>query len=392
MAGGSHLLTDTKIRNAKSRGRLRDGAGLWLNVANSGSKSWVFRWALGGKAREIGLGSYPTVSLSMAREDASECRSMIAQGLDPKAERNKEAEPTFKDCVELYLAEHESQWKNLKHRHQWRQTLGPDYCSSLLNKRVSEITVNDVLDVLRIPWKEKPETASRLRGRIERILGFAKVKGWRQGDNPALWRGNLSEALPKPRKLIRGHHKAMPYKEVPSFLAKVRALGSTSAHAMELLLLTVCRSGEVLNARWKEINLENEIWTIPAERTKTSEEYIIPLSRPALKLLQNLSDRKHSEYVFPGQRRGKGIHSDKPLSAMALEMLLRRMKITNATPHGFRSSFRDWAGDETEFPREIAEHCLAHQIGSATERAYRRGTAIDKRRKLLNDWAEFCGL
>jgi len=390
MAGGSHLLTDTKIKNAKKRGRLRDGLGLWMNVTNSGSKSWVYRWTIQGKAREIGLGSYPAVSLAFARDEASKCRTMVAEGLDPKFERNKEAEPTFKECVELYLAEHEGEWRNEKHRHQWRQTLGPDYCSAILGMRISDIAVNDVLGVLREPWKEKPETASRLRGRIERILGFAKVRGWREGDNPAVWRGNLSEALPKPRKLTRGHFKAMPYKEVPGFLARLKELESSSARAMEFLLFTVCRSGEILNAKWDEIDLEESLWTIPSDRTKTGEEYIIPLTAPAKAILQPLYQLRISEYVFPGQRRGKGIHPDKPLSPMALEMLLRRMKVSNATPHGFRSSFRDWVGDETSFPREVAEQCLAHSIGNATERAYRRGSAIEKRRQLLNAWADYC--
>ena len=391
MAGGSNLLTDTAIKGAKTRGRLRDGNGLWLNVTDKGTKAWVYRWTRGGKAREIGLGGYPVVTLAKARESAVECRAMVADGLDPRTERNKSDEPSFAECVELFLAEKETEWSNPKHRHQWRQTLGPAYCSAILNMKVSQITGNDVLAVLREPWQSRPETASRLRGRIERVLSFATFKGWRSGDNPAAWRGNLQDALPKQDKTKRGHFKAMPYAEIPAFMETLKARPADAARAMELLIYTVARSKNILEMRWQDIDFEKALWTIPALDTKTKREYLVPLSHPAIAILETLQEGKRSIYVFPGQRRGKGIHKDKPLSNMTLEMLLRRMKVTNATPHGFRSSFRDWSGDETGFDKEALEFCLAHSVGNKTEQAYRRSSAVEKRRVILNTWADYCG-
>jgi len=390
MAGGSNLLTDTAIKAAKTRARLRDGNGLWLNVSNAGGKSWVFRWATGGKAREVGLGAYPGVSLAKARELVAECRSMIANGLDPKSERNKTAEPTFAECVEKFLAEKEAEWSNPKHRAQWRMTLGPAYCSKILNMKVSQITGNDVLSVLREPWQSKPETASRLRGRIERVLAFATFKGWRSGDNPARWRGNLQDALPRQDKSKRGHFKAMPYSELPAFMEALKSRPANAARALELLILTVSRTKNVLEMRWDDIDFERKLWTIPLAQTKTRKEYLVPLSNAALNILQNLMVGRYSAYVFPGQRRGKGIHEDVPASNMVLEMLLRRMQVTNATPHGFRSTFRDWSGDETSFDREAIEFCLAHSIGGKVEQAYRRSSAVEKRRVILNAWANYC--
>ena len=390
MGSGTNLLTDTAIKSAKTRARLRDGNGLWLNVSAIGSKSWVYRWTRGGKAREIGLGGYPAVSLARAREIAAECRAMVADGLDPKLERNKSAEPTFAECVELFLSEKESEWSNPKHRAQWRMTLGPAYCSKILNMKVSQITNNDVLAVLREPWQSKPETASRLRARIERVLGFATFKGWRFGDNPAVWRGNLKDALPKQDKSKRGHFKALPYDELPAFMETLKSRPADAARAMELLIYTVARSKNILEMRWEDINFDKALWTIPAPDTKTKKEYLVPLSRPAIAILEALQEGQRSIYVFPGQRRGKGIHQDKPVSNMAMEMLLRRMKVTNATPHGFRSTFRDWSGDETSFDKEALEFCLAHSVGNKTEQAYRRSSAIEKRRVILNAWGDYC--
>lgn len=392
MAGGSNLLTDTKIRRVNTRGRHRDGNGLWLNVTTTGTKAWVFRWTTDGKPREIGMGGYPAVSLARAREIREEMRSIIAQGLDPRAEKNRQSEPTFRECADRYISEHKGGWKNQKHIAQWGMTMGSAYCAKIEHLPVSQIGVSEVLSVLEPIWTDKPETASRIRGRLERILGYARVKGWRDSDNPAVWRGNLAEALPKPKKLTRGHFAAMPYGDVPAFIERVRKLSSLSARAMELLILTCTRSGEVLNAQWSEIDFEAALWIIPAARTKTSEPYEIPLTDATIALLTSLHENRFSNFVFPGQRRGgKGVHPDKPLSAMALEMLLRRMKIENATPHGFRSSFRDWAGDQTDFPREVAEGCLNHKVGNAVEQAYRRSSAIEKRRGLLTAWAEYLG-
>ena len=385
MAKITNKLTVKSVDATKSRGRLSDGGGLYLNVTSNGRKAWVFRWKpRGGKVREMGLGPYPAISLAKARDEAADFRRMIAEGVDPKAERNKEVEPTFKECVEKFLDDMESQWSNEKHKYQWRQTLGPSYCAKIENKRVSEIAMDDVLMVLKPVWVEKPETASRLRGRIERVLNFAKVKGWRDGENPAAWRGNLQNVLPKSKKLTQGHLAAMPYHQVPEFVERLRTYQAMAARALEFAILTCGRSGEVLGARWDEIDFANQTWTIPAERMKARKEHVVPLSGAAMDILSPLSGVRSCEFVFPGQKEGKA------LSNMALSMLLRRMKVQDATPHGFRSSFRDWCGDETSFPREVAEGCLAHIVGNTVEQAYRRSTAIEKRRSLLEAWADYC--
>jgi integrase len=258
------------------------------------------------------------------------------------------------------------------------------YCAPIRAKRVSEIRTDDVLGVLKPIWNSKPETASRLRGRIERVLDFAKARGWRHGDNPALWRGHLRNLLPARQKLTRGHHAAMPHRDVPAFVGKLAGLEAMAARALEYLVLTAARSGEVLNAQWSEIDLDEVLWTIPAARMKAGKVHRVPLSGKALKLLKTLSETKASEFVFPGQR------PKRPLSSSAMDMLMRRMKADQFTVHGFRSAFRDWVGDETQFPREIAEAALAHRVGDETERAYRRSDALDKRRKLMDAWAAFC--
>jgi integrase len=383
MTRAIHKLSDIAVKSAKKAGRHSDGGGLYLRVSPTGSKTWGFMWNRDKQRREIGLGSYPAVPLAAARNVAARYREIVAEGGDPKAERDREAEPPFAEVVEKYLATMEGQWSNAKHRNQWRQTL-TDYCMAIGSKPVSQIGLAEVLQVLQPVWTEKPETASRLRGRIERVLNYAKAKGWRYGENPALWRGNLENVLPKPRKLTRGHHPAMSYQDVPDFVERLSGHEALAARALELLILTVCRSGEVLGARWQEIDLQACVWTVPAHRMKARREHRVPLTGAAMAILEPLQEARVSEFVFPGQK------PDRPLSNMALAMLLRRMKIENATPHGFRSAFRDWAGDETTFPREVAEGCLAHIIGNSTERAYRRGDALEKRRALLEAWQDYC--
>jgi integrase len=259
------------------------------------------------------------------------------------------------------------------------------YAAPLRSKPVDKVETSDVLAVLKPIWLEKPETASRLRGRIERVLNAAKAKGYRTGENPAAWRGHLENLLPRQSKLSRGHHAALPYADVPDFVAKLREREAVAALALEFAILTATRSGEVLNARWDEIDLEAKTWTIPAERMKAAREHRVPLSDPALSILVKLSASRVSEFVFPGQR------PNQPLSVMAMEMVLRRMGVADAvTVHGFRSSFRDWAGNETSFPRELAEHALAHVIGDKAEQAYRRGDALEKRRALMAAWSAHC--
>jgi integrase len=378
-----HKLSEVKAKSSNLKpGRHSDGGGLYLNVSPSGTRSWLFMWVRQGKRREMGLGAYPAVSLANARTEATKHRETVAAGSDPIAERNKTAEPTFGECADLFLSSMEGSWRNAKHRAQWRMTL-MEYCQPVRSKRVSLIATEDVLSVLNPIWQEKPETASRLRGRIERVLDFAKAKGWRTGENPALWRGHLKNVLPPRQRLSRGHHAAMPYRQLPAFIARLRASEAMAARALEFLILTAARSGEVYHAQWSEFDLEQGIWTIPADRMKAGREHRVPLSDQALSLIRTLGETPVLEYVFPGYR------TNCPLSSAAMEMLLRRMKADEYTVHGFRSSFRDWAGDETHFAREIAEAALAHRVGDATEQAYRRADALAKRRELMQAWANY---
>lgn len=386
-----HKLSDAKVK-AKPRadspdglkfGRNGDGGGLYLNVGPSGGKSWLFIWTRDGKRREMGLGAYPAVSLAGARTIASACREAVAAGRDPIAERDREAEPTFAEAAEKFIGSMEGGWRNEKHRDQWRSTLKV-YCTAIADKRVSQIDTAAVLSVLTPIWSKVPETASRVRGRIERVLDFAKAKGWRTGENPALWRGHLRNVLPARQKLSRGHHAAMPYADVPAFMARLREAKATAARAMELAVLAAARAGEVRGARWPEFNLDAAIWTVPASRMKGGKEHRVPLPKKAVDMLRKLHEVRASDdgFVFPGEKRGK------PLSVMALDMLLRRLKV-DATTHGFRSSFRDWCGDATSFPREIAEAALAHKVGNDVEAAYRRSDALARRRKLMDAWAAY---
>jgi len=382
MARVLQKLSDVAVKAEKKAGRHSDGGGLYLNVTATGTKSWLFMWVpRGGNRKEMGLGGYPAVTLSKARAKAAECREMVADGLDPIAERDKGPEPTFKECAADYIKAVQSEWSNDKHKAQWEQTLGTP-CAKILNKRVSQITTEDVLAVLRPIWAEKAETASRLRGRIERVLNYAKTEGWRTGENPAAWRGNLQNSLAKRKKLQRGHHAALPYAEVPAFMAELRTRPAMAARALEFTILTAARTGEAVGAKWSEIDLAKKVWTVPAERMKAKTEHVVPLSGRCLEIIAELKEAAVGEYVFPAPR--------KPLSGMAMLMLLRRMKRDDLTVHGFRSSFRDWCGDETSFPREIAEAALAHKVGNEVEQAYRRSSALEKRRKLMDAWARFC--
>jgi integrase len=376
-------LSAVAVEKQTKPGRHSDGGGLYLNVSSTGSKSWLFMWVKGGRRREMGLGPYPAVSLKAAREKAVDCRRLIAEGRDPISERDKQVGKTFGECADLYIASMQRNWRNEKHRKQWQMTLTV-YCEKIRDRPISMISTEDVLSVLTPIWNTKNETASRLRGRMELVLDFATTKGWRAGDNPARWRGHLKSILPARTKLSRGHHAAMNYQEVPAFMERLSELQAMAARALEFTILNAARTSEVLNATWDEIDLDNGLWTIPAHRMKAAEEHVIPLSKAALGILRPLSEAQLSQYVFPGQKSGK------PLSSMAMEMLLRRMKVRNATVHGFRSSFRDWCGDETSFPREVAEAALAHKVGSEVERAYRRGKAIEKRRQLMEVWASYC--
>ncbi|HEV7255716.1 MAG TPA: integrase arm-type DNA-binding domain-containing protein [Mesorhizobium sp.] len=388
MARALNKLTDTACKAAVATGLLGDGGGLYLNVKPTGAKSWAFIWRDGAKRREMGLGAYPAVKLARARALAADCRTAVAEGRDPIAERRKEEEPTFDECAAKFLDSMEGQWRNAKHRAQWRMTLDV-YAGNLSKVKVSKVSTADVLAVLTPIWKDKPETASRLRGRIERVLDFAKARGWRSGENPALWRGHLKNVLPARQKLTRGHHAAMPYRDVPAFMERLREADTLAARALELVILTATRSGEALNASWSEFDLDSALWVIPAHRMKAGKEHRVPLSASALALLKGLHEVRTSPHVFPSLKpTGEG-KLPKPLSNMAMEMLLRRMK-ADVTVHGFRSAFRDWAGDETHFPRDVAEQALAHRVGDATEQSYRRADALEKRRQLMAAWAHWC--
>jgi integrase len=376
-------LTARKVETAKP-GKYGDGGGLQLSVASGGAKKWVLRFLWQGRPREMGLGSYPEVSLADAREKALAGRRLSRGGVDPIAARKKsEGVPTFGKLADEIAGRLAEGFRNEKHKAQWRMTLTV-YAGALRAKPVDKIDTADILDVLRPIWQAKPETASRLRGRIERVLNAAKAKGYRTGENPATWRGHLENLLPKPSRLVRGHHTAMRYQEVPVFLAKLRERRAVAAMALEFCILTATRSGEVLGALWSEIDPDEKVWTIPKERMKAAREHRVPLSEPTLAIVRKLGEAQVSDFVFPGQRSGK------PLSVMALEMVLRRMRTQDATVHGFRSSFRDWAGNETHFPRELAEHALAHVIGDKAEQAYRRSDALARRRELMDAWARHC--
>jgi integrase len=340
-------------------------------------------WKIAGKRREMGLGSLRDVPLAKARQRAAEARRLLVDGLDPLASREKPKGMTFGAAADALIESMSSSWRNAKHRAQWTMTLTV-YCEPLRLKPVAEIGTEDVLKVLKPMWTTTPETASRLRGRIERVLDFARARGQRSGENPARWRGHLDAILPRRAKHTRGHHRAMPFDEVPAFMAALRERVGIAPRALEFTVLTAARSGEVLGARWSEFDLEARVWTVPASRTKAGREHRVPLSPRAVEMLRGMEQMRVSEFVFPGAKGGR------PLSAInTLETVLRRMKV-DVTVHGFRSAFRDWAGERTTFPREVAEAALAHLVGDAVERAYRRGDALEKRRRLMDAWAAFC--
>jgi integrase len=376
-------LTARKVEAAKP-GKYSDGGNLYLIVSQTGSRKWMLRFTWRGHAKEMGLGSATSVPLADAREKAAVARRQIAQGFNPIDERKRDRGiPAFGEMADEVREALSVGFRNEKHKAQWKSTL-ETYAAHLRKKPVDTITTDDILNVLKPIWTIKPETASRVRGRIEKVLDAAKAKGFREGENPARWRGHLDHLLPRPSKLTRGHHAAMPYEDVAAFLVELHKRQSEAALALELCILTAARSGEILGMRWSEIDPDAKIWTVPAIRMKAGREHRVPLSPRTAGILRHLEQMKGGDFVFPGQTRGK------PLSNMAMEMLLRRMKVNDATVHGFRSSFRDWAGNVSNFPRELIETALAHVIGDKAEQAYRRSDALDKRRQLMDAWAVYC--
>jgi len=376
-------LTARKVETAKP-GKYSDGGNLYLIVSETGARKWVLRFTWRGRAKEMGLGSAASVPLADAREKAASARRKIAQGVNPIEARKRDGGiPTFGELADDVRETLSAGFRNEKHKAQWKSTL-ETYAAPLRGKPVDTITTDDVLSVLKPIWTVKAETASRLRGRIEKVLDAAKAKGFRDHENPARWRGHLDHLLSRPSKLVRGHHAAMPYEDVAAFIGKLREREATAALALEFCILTAARSGEVLGARWSEIDMNKEVWTVPANRMKPGRVHRVPLSARAVSILKHLAKLKSGDFVFPGYSHGK------PLSNMAMEMMLRRMKIEDATVHAFRSSFRDWAGNVTTFPREVTETALSHVIGDKAEQAYRRSDALDKRRKLMDAWAAYC--
>src|SRR5216683_5460282 len=376
-------LTVRKIETAKP-GKYGDGANLYLVVSETGAKKWVLRFTWRGKPKEMGLGSATGVSLADAREKAATARRTIAKGINPIEERKRDGSiPTFGEVADELRQSLSQGFRNEKHKAQWKSTL-ENYAAPLRAKPVDIIGTDDVLAVLKPIWTTKAETASRVRARIEKVLDGAKAKGFRDGENPARWRGHLDHLLPRPSKLARGHHAAMPYEDVAAFIVKLRKQEASAAQALELGILTAARSGEILGMQWSEIDLDTKVWTVPANRMKAGREHRVPLSPRADDILRQLEALKAGAFVFPGQTR------DKPLSNMAMEMVLRRMQVEDVTVHGFRSSFRDWAGNVSNFTREIVETALAHVIGDKAEQAYRRSDALEKRRKLMEAWSAYC--
>lgn len=385
--------SDRAVAALKAEGRYAVGgvAGLHLRITG-GHRGWVLRVQVGDKRKDVGLGAYPAVSLAEARERAWKLHESIRAGNDPVAPRKQQrsilqaqaaTEKTFSWCAEEFLKAKSSEWKNAKHRQQWENTLETYATPHIGHLAVSCIDLPHVLSCLEPIWSSKNETASRLRGRIESILDWATVRKYRSGDNPARWKGHLDKILAAPSKIQKvEHHRALPIEEMPQFMQSLRTRTGIAARALEFLILTAARSGEVRGATWSEIDLEKAVWTVPAERMKAGVEHRVPLSEAALRVLNNAPRIHGSDLVFPGTK-------GQPLSDMSITAVMRRMNV-DAVPHGFRSTFRDWAGEKTNYPRELAEHALAHTLTNKVEAAYRRGDALDKRKQLMADWAEFC--
>jgi len=409
LIGKLKALTVTRTKEA---GRYGDGGGLYLQVTTPTARSWIFRYWIGdrdtageplrdksdkvlGRSCEMGLGSTSVVSLEEARDLAAEYRKMRRQGIDPlTAQQVTKAQATvkaakaksFAECADDYYKAHRAGWRHPQHAYQWQASIRMFADPVIGPLPVQAIDTALVLKVLQPIWNEKPETANRLRGRLENILDYAKVNGFRAGDNPARWRGHLDKLLPAPskvRKLV--HFKALPYPELPAFMATLRTHESIAAKALQFTILTSARTGEVLGARWSEMNLAENVWTVPPGRMKTQTQHRKPLTTGALAILEEMQSHHSGDdgLVFPGRNHGR-------LMAASMLRILARMQRSGLTVHGFRSSFRDWAAERTGYPSPVVELQLAHQVGDKVQQAYLRGDALDKRRRLMADWARFC--
>lgn len=388
MAREINKLTARSVTTLTKPGRHNDGNGLYLVIDPSGARRWLFLFRWQGKLKEMGLGGVSTTTLAEARMSASAARKLVASGFNPiearKAATSEKAPMTFGEFADEILVSILPGFKNVRHKAQWSLSI-KHYAEPIRSKALGQITTADILNIIQPIWHTKQETASRVRGRIERVLDAAKAKGeiaspW---ENPARWRGHIKELLSQRKKLSRGHHPAMPYSDVPEFFAKLRERDATARAALEFAILNASRSNEVLGAKWIEIDVGAKVWTIPPERMKNAKEHRVPLSKEALRVVEKQHERRINEFVFPGQK------PDRPLSSMAMEMLLRRMKVSKYTQHGFRSSFRDWCGEQTDFPSDLAEAALAHSVGNEAVRAYRRADALEKRRLVMDAWGDY---
>jgi integrase len=370
-----------------------DGGGLYLRVGRGGAKSWCLRYMLEGNAREMGLGGFSKVTLGDARKKASALRVLLVDKVDPLDRRHAESSAkkieaaramTFDDCAQAYLKAHEASWRNAKHRQQWKNTLATYVFPIFGSVSVSDVDVAMVMKVVEPLWATKPETAGRVRGRIEAVLDWAKARGFRDGENPARWRGHLSNLLPA-RSKVRAvkHHAALPYTEAGAFMMDLRSREGGAAAALEFLILTASRTNEVIGARWSEIDVGARMWSVPAARMKGGREHRVPLTSTAVAVLERMRVQG-GDFVFPGAKAGQG------LSNMALLKVLERMGRGELTAHGFRATFKTWASERTNFPRELVEAALAHVLGDKVEVAYQRGDLFDKRRRLMDAWTEFC--
>jgi integrase len=391
-------LSAPRVAKLTEPGYYNDGNGLYLQVSPAGTKSWIYRFKLNGRAREMGLGPYSKddVTLARARELAADCRQQVRSGTDPievrkatQARERLEAAKvmTFSACATAYIDAHRASWKNPKHASQWENTIATYAAPFFGSLAVQSIDTGLVMKALEPIWAKKTETASRLRGRIESVLDWAKVRGYRTGENPARWKGHLDALLPARSKVQAvEHHAALHYAEVGAFMQLLRDETGVGARALEFLILTAARTGEVIGALWGEFDLQENVWTVPAARMKSRREHRVPLSPAAVQVLTVMQAIRTGDFVFPGRKK------DTPLSNMAMLQLLRRMKRADLTGHGFRSTFRDWSAECTAYPGEVAEAALAHIVGDKVEAAYRRGDLFEKRRRMMIDWAKYCGL
>jgi integrase len=371
-------------------GRHSDGGGLYLFISPGDRRRWIFRYARAGKTVEMGLGpaGKGRVPLATARELAAEARRVLTAGGNPldakrSASRASATALSFGAVADGYVELMRPSWRNAKHAWQWQTTL-TSFAGPIRHLNVDRVGTEDVLSVLKPIWQQKPETAQRLRGRIERVLDHAKARGLRSGENPARWRGHLDLLLPKRQRLSRGHHPALAYDSVPAFVTDLRTRDAVAARLLEFTIVTAARSGEARGARWDEFDFDKALWTVPASRMKAGREHRVPLSGRALEIVTDMLRIRSREYVFPGR-------NGRPLSDMAMLKLLQRMGHSEITVHGFRSAFRDWAAETTGFPHEVCEMALAHTVTSKVEAAYRRGDLFEKRRGLMESWAAYCG-